>query len=73
MTTRVEAIYEHGVLRLPRPLPLPEKAQVVVVIHSNDEESEPKEREAWLRLSAENLTRLWDNPADDVFNELLDK
>ena len=31
------------------------------------------EREAWLKLSEESLTKAWDNPDDDVFNELLAK
>ena len=31
------------------------------------------EREAWLKLSGENLSKTWDNPGDDVFNELLAK
>jgi predicted DNA-binding antitoxin AbrB/MazE fold protein len=67
MTTTVDAIYEHGKLVLPRPLSLPEKSHVRVTI-----ESDP-EREAWLKLSGESLTKVWDNDADDVFNELLKK
>jgi hypothetical protein len=67
MTTTVEAIYEHGKLLLPKPLSLPEKSHVRVTI-----ESDP-EREAWLKLSGENLSKTWDNPDDDVFNELLAK
>ena len=67
MTTIVEAIYENGKLVLPRPLPLPEKSHVRVTI-----ESDP-EREAWLKLSEESLMKVWDNEADDVFNELLKK
>jgi NAD kinase len=67
MTTTVEAIYEHGKILLPRPLALPEKSHVRVTI-----ESDP-EREAWLKLSGENLSKTWDNPDDDVFNELLAK
>jgi hypothetical protein len=35
--------------------------------------NESDEREAWLKKSEFNLTKVWDNPADDVFNELLDK
>jgi predicted DNA-binding antitoxin AbrB/MazE fold protein len=34
MTTTVEAIYEDGVLKLPRRLPLPEKAHVKVTIET---------------------------------------
>jgi predicted DNA-binding antitoxin AbrB/MazE fold protein len=64
MTTTVDAIYEMGKLVLPRPLSLPEKSRVRVTI-----ESDP-EREAWLKLSEESLTKVWDNEADDVFNEL---
>ena len=67
MTTTVEAIYENGKLLLPRPLSLPEKAHVRVTI-----ESDP-ERDAWLKLSEASLTQVWDNDADDVFNELLKK
>ena len=67
MTTTVEAIYENGKLVLPRPLSLPEKSHVRVTI-----ETDPK-REAWLKLSEESLAKVWDNDADDVFNELLKK
>jgi predicted DNA-binding antitoxin AbrB/MazE fold protein len=73
MTTTVEAIYENGTLKLPRPLPLAEKAQVVVTIQTKTEYNESDEREAWLKKSELNLIKAWDNPADDVFNELLDK
>ena len=65
MTTTVEAIYVQGKLVLPRPLSLPEKAHVCVTIESD------LEREAWLKLSEESLMRVWDNDADEVFNELL--
>lgn len=68
MTTTVEAIYENGTLVLREPLALPEHASVRVTIESQD-----REREAWLNLSAASLHEVWDNPADDVFNELLEK
>ena len=67
MTTTVDAIYENGKLILPRPLPLPEKAPVRVTIESD------VEREAWLKLSEESHAKVWDNDADDVYNELLKK
>jgi len=31
------------------------------------------ERGAWLKLSEESLNKVWDNDADDIFNELLEK
>jgi hypothetical protein len=64
MTTTVAATYEQGKLVLPRPLSLPEKSRVRVTI-----ESDP-EREAWLTVSEESLTKVWDNDADDGFNQL---
>jgi len=67
VTTTVDAIYENGKLLLPKPLSLPEKSRVRVTI-----ESDP-ERQAWLKLSEESLQKVWDNDADDVFNELLKK
>ena len=66
MTTTVEAIYENGKLLLEKPLPLAERSRVRVTIESGD-----SEREAWLKLSEESLTRTWGNKDDDVFNELL--
>jgi predicted DNA-binding antitoxin AbrB/MazE fold protein len=73
MTTTVEAIYEDGVLKLPRRLPLPEKAHVKVTIDSGPARCEDIERSAWLKLSEEALAATWDNADDDVFNELLQR
>jgi predicted DNA-binding antitoxin AbrB/MazE fold protein len=73
MTTTVEAIYEDGVLKLPRKLSLPEKTHVKVTIDSGTTECEDAERNAWLKLSEEALVKTWANPNDDVFNELLQR
>jgi predicted DNA-binding antitoxin AbrB/MazE fold protein len=67
MTVTIDAIYENGKLLLPTPLSLPEKSRVRVTIESDFE------RNAWMKLSEEALTKAWDNEADDVFNELLKK
>ena len=67
MTTTVEATYEDGKLVLARPLSLPEKSRVRVTIESDSE------RAAWLKVSEESLMKVWENEADDVFNELLKK
>ncbi len=66
MSTTVEAIYEHGTLVLPKPLPLPERSHVRITIEDVD-----AERGEWLKQSAAALLKTWDNPADDIFNELL--
>ena len=68
MTTTLEAIYENGRLLLPGLLSLPEKSHVRVTIETSD-----IEREEWLNLCEETLKKVWDNDADDVFNELLEK
>ncbi len=68
MTTTVNAIYEAGKLVLPGPLSLPEKSRVRVTIESSD-----AERDGWLKHSKDSLMKVWDNAADDVFNELLSK
>ena len=72
MTTTVEAIYEGGKLILPQPLPLPDKAHVMVTIETQMPDSDA-ERSAWLKLSEQTLMSTWDNPNDDIFNELLTK
>jgi len=67
MTTTVEAIYEDGKLLLQQSLPLAENSRVRVTIESD------AEREEWLKLSEDNLLKTWNQPEDDVFNELLSK
>lgn len=72
MIATLEAIYEQGVLRLASPLPLPEHAQVRVTVQSDATATDP-ERAEWASASQATLLKTWDNPADDVFNELLTK
>lgn len=73
MTTTLEAVYEKGTLRLPAALPLPDQAHVLVTIQTRTEPGDDRERAAWLKLSAEALAKTWENPDDEVFNELLEK
>ncbi len=73
MTTTVEAIYENGAVKLPGPLPLPDQTHVLVTIRTPPGAEGDLERAAWLELSEESLTKAWDNPDDDFFNELLQK
>jgi hypothetical protein len=51
--------------------PLPENSRVLVTIE--DAALPASERAAWLSLSEQSLLKAWDNPDDDVFNELLSK
>ena len=68
MTTAVEAIYEDGMLRLLQPLALPEHTHVRLSVETLPDDPE---RAAWLAQSERRLREVWDNEADDVFNELL--
>ena len=68
MTTAIDAIYEHGLLRPLQPLALPENARVRLSVQTV--ESDP-ERVEWLAHSERRLREVWENDADDVFNELL--
>ena len=68
MTTGVEAIYENGVLRLLQPLALPEHTHVRLSLQTIPEDVN---RAVWLTESERRLREVWENEADDVFNELL--
>jgi predicted DNA-binding antitoxin AbrB/MazE fold protein len=68
MTTAVDAIYEGGILRPLQPLSLSDHTRVRLSVQTL--ESDP-ERSEWLAQSERRLRELWDNDADDVFNELL--
>jgi predicted DNA-binding antitoxin AbrB/MazE fold protein len=68
MTTAVEAIYEDGMLRPLQPLSLPEHTHVRLSVETLPDDPD---RSAWLTQSERRLRELWDNDADDVFNELL--
>lgn len=69
MTTKVEARYQDGKLLLPKPLPIAENSVVRLIIETDDDPDTA--RSAWLRVSEESMLSVWDNSADDVFNELL--
>lgn len=68
MSTTLDAIYEPGLLRLAGTLPFPSHSRVRVRVELLPAEGE---RQAWLDQSEATLKRVWDNDADDVYNELL--
>jgi predicted DNA-binding antitoxin AbrB/MazE fold protein len=70
MTTAVEAIYEDGMLRPLQPLSLPEHTHVRLSVETLPDDSD---RTAWLAQSERRLHEIWENGADDVFNELLSR
>ena len=68
MQTAIEAIYENGMLRPLQPLALADNTRVMVSVETLGNNTE---RSAWLAQSERRLCEVWDNEADDVFNELL--
>jgi predicted DNA-binding antitoxin AbrB/MazE fold protein len=68
MRTAIEAIYENGMLRPLEPLDLAEHARVRVSVETVENDAD---RVAWLAQSERRLREVWENDADDVFNELL--
>ncbi|MBI2058860.1 MAG: antitoxin family protein [Nitrospirae bacterium] len=71
MKRKTEAVYENGTLKLAEPLPFAEQARVYVTVEDSPKEMNDDERKIWLRESEQSLTQVWDNPDDDVYNELL--
>jgi predicted DNA-binding antitoxin AbrB/MazE fold protein len=67
MTKTLEAIYENGMLRPLSPLALPEHARVRLVVDDQIDDA----RAEWLEQSERSLAAAWNNPGDDVFNDLL--
>jgi len=68
MTSTLNAIYEAGHLRLLQSLALPERTLVQVRV---DTVSPDAERAEWLSQGERCLSKVWNNEADDVYNELL--
>ncbi|MGH2508533.1 MAG: hypothetical protein ACRDHZ_14210 [Ktedonobacteraceae bacterium] len=68
VTTRVAATYEGKVLKLRKALPLPLHSEVMVTVETNAQ-GDP-DRQDWIAASEAALLKTWDNPADDVFNQL---
>lgn len=63
-------VYEGGLLRPLQPLPLPEHTQVRISVETLPIDAE---RTEWLNQSKRRLLAVWDNDADDVYNELLSR
>jgi len=64
----VQAVYEEGKLRLFEPLELAEHTVVQISLETWQDDME---RRAWLDQGQRSLLRVWDNTADDIYNDLL--
>ena len=68
MTATLNAIYEAGHLRLLGTIKLPEHALVRVQVQDLRDDADHAQ---WLAQSERTLSQVWDNEADDIYNELL--
>ena len=64
----LQAVYEGGNLRLLEPLELAEHTVVQVSLEIGQDDME---RRAWLDQGQWSLMSVWDNEADDIYNDLL--
>lgn len=64
----IDAIYEDGVFRPLAPVSLPEGTRVVLRLLS---QCTDEAREEWMLASEHRLAGVWNNEADDVYNQLL--
>jgi len=68
MPTTVWAFVRKGKIEPDEALELPEGTKVLVTILTDG-----IEQPFWLRVSETSLDKIWDNPQDDVYAELLQR
>ena len=68
MQNAARAIVHDGKIELVDPIELPEGARLVVTVVPDDED---EDRAFWLAASQSSLDAIWDNPDDDVYEQLL--
>ncbi len=65
MSKTLRAIIHEGKIEPLEQVDLPEGSKVLVTLLADDE------AEFWLQASEASLRRIWDNPEDDVYAQLL--
>jgi len=65
MLSTIHAIVRDGKIELLEPVSLPDGAHVLVTILEDGEQA------FWQQASEAALKRVWDNPEDDIYAELL--
>ena len=69
MLKTVRGIVREGKIDLLEPVNLPESSQVLVTILPQQDE----EQLFWFNASIPSLQQIWDNPEDEVYNELIEE
>ena len=65
MLSTIRAVVRDGKIELLEPVPLPEGVQLLVTVLTEEEQT------FWQAASQPALNRIWDNPEDDIYAELL--
>ena len=65
MLSTIRAVVRDGKIELLEQVSLPDGAHVLVTVLSEEEQS------FWQQASESALKRIWDNPEDDIYAELL--
>ena len=60
----IRAIVRGGKIELVEPIEVPEGTEVLVTVPAADDS------EFWLRVSGQSVDAVWDNAADDVYEQL---
>ncbi len=66
MLNTIKAVVKDGKIELLEQVQIPEGAAILVTV-LNDE------NEFWLKASESSLASVWDNDADDTYEQLLDR
>jgi hypothetical protein len=65
MLSTLRAVVRDGKIELLEPVPLPEGVQLLVTVLTEAEQT------FWQGASEPALNRIWDNPEDDIYADLL--
>ena len=66
MLNTIKAVVKDGKIELLEPFEIPEGTAILVNVLADDEEF-------WLSASEASLASVWDNDADDTYEQLLDR
>ena len=64
MLNTIKAVFREGKIELLENVDIPEGTEVLVTILADD-------AQFWLGASQPSLTAVWDNPEDDIYEQLL--
>ena len=67
MLSTHRAIVHNGEIRLLEPVNLPEGAKILMTVLQDDQ------NDFWMAASQSSLAKIWDNPEDDVYEQLLER